>query len=392
MAADEIEQFRREMIERTATSRSRRQDRRRRPAARGDEHRRQEGQARRADPLRRLRLDADRRLGRQHRHPHPRRSRLRHAAALRTGRRPWPSPPVLRSQRRRPVQRRICRHPRHPLRLHRQARRRRRPAKPRETVRVHAVRPERDALEILFPRVEGYRVELPDERLEAKFSADSVFTSRPNWSGHPSTKNEGIVGEGVDLTLEHLEDMRPSTILFHLARAPALHQIPRPRRRAQAAPLRPAQAHRPPMAGRRLSEVHRRHLSGPAALPRNRRHGLRAHQGRHHRNPRRARSQIKAILDAYNPTGSTVYVNFTTSKETRWKTDARKCHVNWVVCDSDWEAEFCRVAEAHPQRPAYVKNQSLGFEVPYLMGSHAPQIPPRLHRAGGRRPAPTRST
>ena len=47
----------------------------------------------------------------------------------------------------------------------------------------------------------------------------------------------------------------------------------------------------------------------------------------------------------------------------------RKCHVNWVICDSDWEAEFCRVAEAHPQVRTYVKNQNLGFEVPYLMGS-----------------------
>lgn len=28
---------------------------------------------------------------------------------------------------------------------------------------------------------------------------------------------------------------------------------------------------------------------------------------------------VKAILDAYNPTGSTTYVNFTTSKETRWQ-------------------------------------------------------------------------
>src|SRR5690606_20094093 len=43
------------------------------------------------------------------------------------------------------------------------------PAKPRETVRVHAVKPDRDVLEIVFPRVEGYRVELPDERLEAAF-------------------------------------------------------------------------------------------------------------------------------------------------------------------------------------------------------------------------------
>ena len=35
------------------------------------------------------------------------------------------------------------------------------PQKPRETIQVKAVRPERDALEIRFPRVEGYRVELP---------------------------------------------------------------------------------------------------------------------------------------------------------------------------------------------------------------------------------------
>src|SRR5437763_13493993 len=32
------------------------------------------------------------------------------------------------------------------------------PAKPRETARVHPLRPDRDALEIVFPRVEGYRV------------------------------------------------------------------------------------------------------------------------------------------------------------------------------------------------------------------------------------------
>jgi type III restriction enzyme len=80
---------------------------------------------------------------------------------------------------------------------------------------------------------------------------------------------------------------------------------------------------------------------------------------------------VKAILDAYNPTGSTAFVNFTTSKETRWQTDPRRCHVNWVVCDSDWEAEFCRVVEGHPRVVAYVKNQNLGLEVPYLMGSQA---------------------
>ena len=78
---------------------------------------------------------------------------------------------------------------------------------------------------------------------------------------------------------------------------------------------------------------------------------------------------IKALLDPYNPTGSTMHVNFTTSKTSRWQTDARRCHLNWVILDSDWEAEFCRVAEAHPRVKAYVKNHNLGLEVPYRYGS-----------------------
>jgi type III restriction enzyme len=41
--------------------------------------------------------------------------------------------------------------------------------------------------------------------------------------------------------------------------------------------------------------------------------------------------------------GSTRHVNFSTSKTTRWETDARRCHINWAILDSDWEAEFCRV-------------------------------------------------
>jgi type III restriction enzyme len=45
--------------------------------------------------------------------------------------------------------------------------------------------------------------------------------------------------------------------------------------------------------------------------------------------------------------------------------------VNWVILDSDWEAEFCRAAEAHPRVCAYVKNHNLGFEVPYRYGSEA---------------------
>ena len=244
------------------------------------------------------------------------------------------------------------------------------PAKPRETIRVHAVKPDRDPLEIVFPRVEGYRVELPDERLEATFGPDHVLNLTPELVGPSVTKNQGIVGEGVDLTVAHLEDMRSSTILFHLAKhllynkyrdpgeEPKLHlfgQLKRITRQwLEGGGLQcsggtyPAQViykEIADMAAERIKAAITLSLVGE--------------------NP------VKAILDAYNPTGSTAFVNFTTSKETRWQTNGPppKSHVNWVICDSDWEAEFCRVAEAHPKVLAYVKNQNLGLEVPYLMGS-----------------------
>ena len=72
---------------------------------------------------------------------------------------------------------------------------------------------------------------------------------------------------------------------------------------------------------------------------------------------------IKALLDAYNPVGSTSHVRFNTSRTDRWETSSRSCHVNWVVLDSDWEAEFCRVAESHPKVHAYVKKGDGGYVV-----------------------------
>lgn len=72
---------------------------------------------------------------------------------------------------------------------------------------------------------------------------------------------------------------------------------------------------------------------------------------------------VRAMLDPYNKSGSTRNVSFMTSRD-RFATSDR-CHINYCVLDSDWEAEFCRVAEHHPSVLSYVKNHSLGFEVPY---------------------------
>lgn len=242
------------------------------------------------------------------------------------------------------------------------------PVPPRETIHVKAIRPDRDEKEITFPRATGYRVELPHERLQADFTDDSIFELSPAIVGPSITKNAGIIGEETDIDLKHLESVRLNTIMMEIAKhlvltkwkdageEPKLHlfgQLKCITKQWLETCLRcsgstfPAQILYPDLkdtACNRISDAITRATSADNL-------------------------QIKVILDAYNPTSSTRHVNFNTSKKERWQTDPRKCHINWAILDSDWEGEFCRVAESHEQVYAYVKNHNLGFEVPYRMGS-----------------------
>jgi type III restriction enzyme len=241
------------------------------------------------------------------------------------------------------------------------------PQKPRETIQVKAVRPERDHLEIRFPRVAGYRVELPEERLTAEFNDDSVLLLTPDLVGPSITQNAGIIGEAVNLSLEHLDDMRPSTLLFHLTQRLLYTKWRDPNEEAKLH-----------LFGQ-LKRITKQWLNTCLVCRGGTHPALLMYQEladmaceRITAGITRALADerpIKAVLDPYNPTGSTIHVMFSTSKTWRWQTDARRCHINWVILDSDWEAEFCRVAESHPRVRAYVKNHNLGLEVPYRYGS-----------------------
>jgi len=244
------------------------------------------------------------------------------------------------------------------------------PKPPRPTVQVKAIRPERDHLEVRFPRVEGYRVELPEERIEAKYNDDSILVLTPELVGPSITQNSGIIGETVNLNLDHLDDMRPSSVLFNVT-----HRLLYTKFRDPGEP--------PPLhLFGQLKRVTKQWLDTclqckgntyPALLMYQEladmaceriTHGItRAFVGER---------PIKVLLDPYNPTMSTKYFKtFNTSKTDRWDTKGPppKNHINWVILDSDWEAEFCRVAESHPRVKAYVKNHNLGLEVPYRFGS-----------------------
>ncbi len=247
------------------------------------------------------------------------------------------------------------------------------PAKPDNLVTVRAVSPERDALEIRFPRVEGYRVDLPQERVTARFDANSDYELNPLEVSATETVNSGIIGETADFTLKHLEGERRSTIIFKLANyiieryftdddgRPKLHLFPQ----IKSIVRQWMDQHLRCTGGTKEAQLLYQVITDKVA-------------SRIHDAITRANSgggAVRAILDPYNREGSTRHVHFTTSKD-RWETDKTRCHVNYAVLDSDWEAEFCRVAEKHPRVLAYVKNHNLGFEVPYRCGPEVKRYRP----------------
>lgn len=241
------------------------------------------------------------------------------------------------------------------------------PQPPRETIQVKAIRPDRDALEIRFPRVQGYRVELPEERLTAEFNEDSILELTPDLVGPSITHSQGIIGEGVDLSLAHLGDLRHSTLLFHITQRllytkwrdpgeePKLYLFGQLKRITKewldTCLICKGETYPAQLMYQKLADMACERITAGIT---------RAESGKR---------PIKAVLDPYNPTGTTSNVNFNTSKTSRWETDARRSHINWIILDSDWESEFCRVAESHPKVKAYVKNHNLGLEVPYRFGS-----------------------
>jgi type III restriction enzyme len=239
------------------------------------------------------------------------------------------------------------------------------PKPPKPTTRVQALK-ERAALEIVFPRVEGYRVALPDERVEAAFTADSRLELTPDKVGPCRVLLEGIVGEGVELTTAVLEAVRPSEISYHLAKHLLYNQF--------RDPTEPPKMHlfgQIKSAARRwLDEGYLVCAGGttPAMVTYLELADQAAELIFLACQPKEpGPKEIKAILDPYNPKGSSRFVNFSTSKPL-YTTNPVRCHINHVVLDSDWEAEFARVAEAHPRVLAYVKNQGMQFEVPYRDG------------------------
>ncbi len=246
------------------------------------------------------------------------------------------------------------------------------PSPPENMERVHAISPARDASEIRYPRVEGYRTELPSETLTASFTDDSTLELTPELVGATETINSGIIGEQADLTIAHLADTRAATIHLRLAEWLVKRRLTNAGDRPNVGLILQAKSivrqwmanHLRLAGGTQPAQLLYYNIADRvadrimAAITRGQEGG----------------GRVIAMLDPYNREGSTRHVSFMTSKD-RYATGAR-CHINYAVIDSDWEAEFCRVADRHRRVLAWVKNHNLGFEVPYTAGGEARRYRP----------------
>jgi len=242
---------------------------------------------------------------------------------------------------------------------------------PRQPITHVRSLPERAAAQITFPRLDGYRWEVPDENLHADWTDESKMLLD---ASHVPTTTEvaGIVGEAEVHTLDDLKAQRPKTVAFELAKLVLDRYFQYPDSAGED-----GMVHGPrPWLFPRLVEISRSWMAQCVtcqdhAFPQL----LLLHEYRSDAAERIYHSIVRtaggdrrllAMLKPYDTVGSTEWVDFDTSKPVR-QTDPDKCHVNYTVADSRWEHVLDLALEEIPEVLRYVKNQGLGFIIPYSL-------------------------
>ncbi|WP_424830566.1 BPTD_3080 family restriction endonuclease [Ruegeria sp.] len=244
------------------------------------------------------------------------------------------------------------------------------PQRPRPIIHVHAVSPDRDTLEIAFPRVQGYRVDFPRERIDADLSRMEPYVLTTEKVSATEVVMSGIIGEPNQLNLEYLDNRRILTIAFEIAN----YWVSEKLRDPNGEPKTYLFPHAKRIVlqwlksdkvickeGTRLAQFLYKQLTDEVCD---------LLMGALIDQPN-GKPVIRATLDPFTPEGSTTDVNFTTSKESRHWPRPDRSHVNWIVTDSGWETKFAQILDEHPDVFSYTKNHNLGFEVPYMKEGEA---------------------
>ena len=239
----------------------------------------------------------------------------------------------------------------------------------------------RIACEITFPRLLGYRYDLPGERITATFTEDSKL-SLSTADIPTKTENAPIVGESSIHDLNDLKRRRPNEVAFLLAKLTLEKYF---RQDGQERTDRPKE-HK--FDGEvkswlfpQLLDIAKRWLAECVVLKDNTfPQLLLLIEFAHDASDRIYKAIVKAsegeaalkpILRPYDTIGSTRYVDFDTTRPV-YATREDKCHVSHVVADTDsWEQKLAQTLEEMDEVIRYVKNHNLGFTIPYSLNGEA---------------------
>jgi type III restriction enzyme len=231
----------------------------------------------------------------------------------------------------------------------------------------------RIACEITFPRLIGYRYDIADERLNAKFTPESHLAL--STADIPTrVQLDPIVGETSIHTLDDLKRRRSNEVAFLLAKL-TLEKY-----------FRDKDGNDKPWLFPQLLEIAKRWMAECVDLKDNTFPQLllliefahdaadRIYKGIVASTDGTA--ALKPILRPYDTVGSTRYVDFDTTRSV-FATREDRCHISHVVADTEsWEQKMAQVLEDMPEVVRYVKNHNLGFTIPYtLNGEEKNYIP-----------------
>ncbi|MBA3725545.1 MAG: DEAD/DEAH box helicase family protein [Armatimonadetes bacterium] len=237
----------------------------------------------------------------------------------------------------------------------------------REITRVRALE-SRAHLEIRFPRLVGYKVDLPDERLGAKFNSDARMSLSA--ADVPTiTTVAPILGETEIHTLDDLRSRRGNEVAFLLAKHVMEKYFVDDDSNAKPWLFPDVLA----ITKKWIDEclIFKDDTFLQMLLLHSFAHDAADKIYRGIANSQEGTEVIKPILRPYDTTGSTKYVDFDTTKPV-YETDPNRCHISHVVADTNsWEQKLAQSLEDMDEVVAYAKNHGLNFTIFYTIDGDA---------------------
>jgi type III restriction enzyme len=231
------------------------------------------------------------------------------------------------------------------------------PKPPPKMTRVRAL-PERSSSEIRFPRIVGYRFELEGERLAWDFGEEARLVLSTK-DVPTQTEVSGIIGESEIHNLDDVKARREQEVVYAVARELTARHFP-------DQPWLFPQLSDATREWMRSSLVLGDHTFPQLLLFHQNADGAIQRIARGLSSGERGPARLLAVPAPYEPVGWTASVDFDTAKPVM-VTDPEKCHVEYVTADSNWEHVLSERLEGMPEVRAYVKNQGLGFTIPYTV-------------------------